>query len=326
MNAPAPASIPVIAIQESDLWEMKQPDFMVKPYDAIDDVTLFDIMGEIQPASVIIIESDVFQRSTILLHDFLRQIRRRKGKEPRILILRCKNLGRENTILTDGDKSAGANDILWYQLSMKQEEFTEKISAFIRNAAPSPKKEPSRKPAVAADTADIFPDAKVNPTSVPSKQSTKAVAVPPQWKKGVPPPVPKSDFPFWFSRPGMNPVRKGKNPSKKTQSDSPASAPSIDTVDSGASHLTIRILEHSLIFRKRSLAKHFSDIVKNGLTTTPFSDISRTKGGAQVQISYLRNYLNTLHPLLGECIVSDCGIGYHFSSTIFLTHMNKRGR
>lgn len=324
MNAPAPASIPVIAIQESDLWKMEQPDFMVRPYDAIDEATLFDIMGEIQPASAIIIESDVFRGCEIPLHTFLRQTRERKGMTVRILVLRCKTLGRENAILADSDRAAGANDVLWYQLSMTQKELTEKISAFIRNGTLSSKKETWRKSPVTADTAEIFPDAKVKPVSVPSKRNREAPTPPLRQKKTVPPPVPKSDFPLWLSRPRMNPIREGNHPPKKTQADSPAKASSIDTIDPGGRHSIIHLLGHTLILRTRYLAEHLSRIVKNGSIATPYSDISKTKAGALVCLSNLRKILNEIRPGLGKCIVSDPGIGAHFNSNTFVACMNRR--
>lgn len=325
MNAPAPVSIPVIAIQESDLWKMKQPDFMVRPYDAIDEATLFDIMGEIQPASAIIIESDVFRGCEIPLHTFLRQTRERKGMSVRILVLRCKTLGRENTILADSDRAAGANDVLWYQLSMTQKELTEKIGAFIRNGTLSLKKELPRKASPdATDTAEIRPDTKVKPVSVPSKRNREAPTPPLRQKKTVPPPVPKSDLPLWLSRPRMDPFRENKSPPKKTRADSPTNAPSIDTVNSGGRHSIIHLLGHTLILQPRYLAEHFSRIVKNGSIATPYSDISKTKAGALVHLSNLRKILNEIRPGLGICIVSNPGIGAHFNSNAFVARMNRK--
>jgi hypothetical protein len=324
MNAPVPASIPVIAIQQSGLWKMEQPDFMVNPYDVIDEVSLFGIMEKIRSSSVLIIESDVFRGCEITLHAFLRQIRRRKGKEPRILILRCKILGRENTILTDGDREAGANDVLWYQLSMKQKELTDRIGAFIRGGSLSPIKEPPRKPSVTTDTPAIPRDPKVRPARTPSKRNIEATSTPIQQKQIIPPPIPKNDFPFWLSRPGMKRPLDNKKPSEGTIADSTLDVPSIDPVGIDGEHLAIHLLGHTLIFQKRCFAERFSHIAKNGSATTPYSVISQTKAGALVQLSKLRAFLSTLRPELGKCIVSDPGIGAHFNSNIFLARMNRR--
>ncbi len=131
------SDIPVLVIQSmaSDLWRTTAiPDISITIIDEVDPNTLQTIIRKnIRHHSVIIMEKEAFEECGSPLWSFIRRIRMEHGRGPRILVLRCKSIGKDYSSLAEGDRSAGANEVLWYKLCMSAETLTEKILRFIRN-------------------------------------------------------------------------------------------------------------------------------------------------------------------------------------------------
>ncbi len=136
MQATSP-DIPVLVIQSmwSDLWATKTvPGLSICIIDEINpDAFKSIIQKQVTKNSVIILEKEAFEGCGSPMRGFIRQVRISHGQSPRILVLRCKSTGQDNPALTEGDKAAGANAVLWYQLSMSTDDLTKDVHHFIRN-------------------------------------------------------------------------------------------------------------------------------------------------------------------------------------------------
>lgn len=131
-----PAQIPVIIIQtpQSDLYAMETiPGLSIRIINELNPNTLQSIIRDpMTKHTIIILEKEAFEGYESPMRGFIKKIREKHRRDPRILVLRCKSMGMENPILTEGDKTAGANAVLWYLYSMSAKDITKCIHQFIR--------------------------------------------------------------------------------------------------------------------------------------------------------------------------------------------------
>ena len=150
-----PPDIFVIAIQSirNDLYALTMPNVSIRIIDELNPDILRDIIRDSKMKhAVIILEKEAFEGYESPMRAFIRKIRGSHGENPRILVLRRKSMGKDNPTLTDGDRTAGADAVLWYQLSSSAKELTREIYRFIhdpstnfsQHEAPQTRRPPSK--------------------------------------------------------------------------------------------------------------------------------------------------------------------------------------